>query len=164
MGVSIDTIRYPENWGNDEINGIVEVQPPPDISWMPQTMGWAIVAALLGAPLLYAVYLAVRRYHRNAYRREALEELSNLDAQKDYHLLPRLLRRTALSAYPRDQVAALSGLEWETWLDQKCPGCQFASAYRGQLSKLAYARKRHLDASALCQQVSLWIKKHEAVA
>lgn len=88
-------------------------QPPPP-SWMPQTTGWYVVFGLL---LLLAAWIAWRVFagwRHNRYRREALRELE----QADVASIPVLLKRTALAAWPREEVAALSGEPWLEFLEQ----------------------------------------------
>ena len=67
---------------------------------------------MVGAACLVAAGLAAaaiaRRHRRNAYRREALRELEEADAAD----ISAILKRTALVAFPREQVASLSGAAW----------------------------------------------------
>ena len=73
-------------------------------------MGWQIVLILLVIYLLRKTYLAVKRYQRNAYRRDALTWLDKLPEYNPDHpaevfrQLPTLLRKTALCAYSRKAV------------------------------------------------------------
>lgn len=87
---------------------------PPPPSGMPQTTGWYVVFALL---FVLAVWLAWRlfaRWRHNRYRREALRELEHATLS----VIPTLLKRTALAAWPREEVAGLSGEPWLEFLEQ----------------------------------------------
>jgi hypothetical protein len=106
----------------DALKDLADIVVPDPVSWTPQTWGWWVLA---GALLVAAVLLAirqVRRFMANRYRREALQEWAALEASlasEDRRAaalgeLAVLLKRTALSAWPRDEVASLSG---RTWID-----------------------------------------------
>ncbi len=94
------------------------------VSWMPQTWGWLIVALVLLLAILFWCALAYRRWRKNAYRREALKHLEAIevavrDADKRARALRdlgELLKRTALAAWPREDVAATSGPAWAAFL------------------------------------------------
>lgn len=160
-----EKFHYPEGWGNDQLDGLVEVPAPDGISWYPQTAGWDILGMLI---LLLGFYLLAgrfRRYLANAYRRGALAELECIRSAGDYQRVPRLLKRTALYAYPRDQVSHLVGADWEQWLDRHCANTRFSTRLRGQLNSLAYRDDAQLTApelAELCRQVQLWIRHHQA--
>ncbi|KAA0968913.1 DUF4381 domain-containing protein [Aureimonas fodinaquatilis] len=98
---------------------------PEPVSWMPQTWGWAVVAVCLFIAVLIAVAAYVRHYRKNAYRREALRLLDEIctDMQAsaalsaDAFRLAELVKRTALAAWPRADVASLSGDDWIAFLN-----------------------------------------------
>ena len=100
------------------------VQPPP-VSWQPQTVGWDVLAVVLGVLAIVLMVYAVRRYRRNRYRRDALAELGRLERNWVDHpeanvavlvALPALVKRCALSAWPRELVAGMSGVDWANFL------------------------------------------------
>ena len=107
------------------LRSLHDVATPEPVSWMPQTWGWAVLA---GALLVMLVLTATRwllRYRANAYRREALsllpqisEQLSKPATRRDgIRNLGEVLKRTALAAWPRTEVASLSGDAWVRFLD-----------------------------------------------
>jgi len=63
----------------DALAGLQEIPLPPPVSYVPQTIGWAIVGALLVAALIYMSWRMFRRYRANAYRRAALAELAVIE-------------------------------------------------------------------------------------
>lgn len=101
-----------------------DIVVPVPVSWIPHTWGWALVGLLLLAVLAMAIFTRIRRYRANAYRREALRTLAGIEARmrdvsaRPYALgeLASLLKRTALVAWPRAQVADLSGREWAQFI------------------------------------------------
>ena len=97
---------------------------PPEISWWPLAYGWWIVIGLVLIALI-AAFFVVRHLveqRRHNPKREALnallviEQSSTLTRQQAALECNTLLKRTALSLYPREQVASLSGKAWLAFL------------------------------------------------
>ena len=102
----------------DNLYDIVESAP---VSlWWPLAPGWWVLIALLTVAALIGLCRFLLKRHRNAYRRWALKEL---DALEEPGMLPTLLKRVALAAYPREEVGALSGRAWLSFLNGQVPGC-----------------------------------------
>lgn len=93
---------------------LTEPAAPPPVSLVPQTAGWWVVAGLVMLALGYTLWQLWRRRRDQAYRRAALIALE--EAGGDPAMIATILRRTALAAYPRRQVAGLSGAEWVDFL------------------------------------------------
>jgi hypothetical protein len=81
--------------------------------------------------------------------------------------LPALVKRTALMAFPRQQVASLSSTAWLEFLDRTGHTDAFTRG-RGQLLPvLAYdphaaSRLASQDMAALFRVVSTWIRRHSS--
>ncbi|GAB2649201.1 DUF4381 domain-containing protein [Vibrio panuliri] len=56
-----------------------DVTVPESVSWLPQTIGWKLLAVILVVILLVLLAKLVRRWWINRYRQEALISLSQLD-------------------------------------------------------------------------------------
>jgi hypothetical protein len=161
----------PETFGNYALGeDFAEVLPPDPVSWLPQTPGWLVVGALLGLYLAYRGWLALRHWHRNRYRREACRELQRLAAQATGEglagELSALLKRTALAAFPRPQVARLSGARWVEFLNGQCDQALFEGALASALVREQY-RDRGLAESerqALMAACREWILSHRGPA
>ena len=153
---------------NEELEGLglvdlydklVMPEPPVPVSMWPQTVGWIWLALALVviAGLATWKYRSWRR--ATAYRRAALAELQRAGA--DPVAIAQLLRRTALAAFPREQVAGLHGSEWLAFLDAAGTGTTFANSSAGQvLIKAPYtAQPPDKDLPAMAAQ---WIRSHRA--
>ncbi|KQV38612.1 DUF4381 domain-containing protein [Rhizobium sp. Root1204] len=103
-----------------------DISVPEPVSWMPQTWGWGVVAFLLLCLIVFLSLQALRRYRANAYRRQALAELRAIELRirepQTRHdavdELAELLKRVALAAWRREDVAALSGAAWVDFLEK----------------------------------------------
>lgn len=160
---------FPEPWGNYLVIGIHETSIPESISWLPTTIGWQVIYAIICIFLLRKIHLTYKSYKRNAYRREAtacLEQLNNqpIAANKEiYQQLPALLRTVALRGYARDEIAGLTGERWEEWLDQRCDNTSFSNECKGLLHQLSFAPLSSIDTKSidsLLNNISIWVKNH----
>jgi hypothetical protein len=103
---------------------LLELRLPEPVSWAPQTIGWAAVAVVSIAAVIWGGCAGWRRYTRERYRRVALAELASIEAVLNdaerraaaLAAIPALIKRTSLCATPRERVAALTGDEWLAFL------------------------------------------------
>ena len=154
----------PENFGNYAIQGIEELIAPPPVSWLPVTLGWKLLAACAVALALWYGLKALRRWRGNRYRRDALRQLRELAARDCEDRLPAiavLLKSTALAAWPRREVAPLSGAAWVAWLE--CAGAVFSPRSRSLLAGEQYMRGADVNAGdieLLSSEAAAWIRNH----
>lgn len=144
-----------------ELLDLLEPVPQPmPISMAPQTPGWIVLAVLTLTLMLCATRYRLHRYRANAYRRAALAELELLIKTGESPAeISVLLRRTALVAYPRDQVASLHGDRWLRFLDAHFPGDGFSTG-PGRILATAPWRPVAPD-PALTALARDWICKHQ---
>ena len=162
----------PEVFGNYAIRGIEEILPPDAISWLPTTTGWKILLLVLAAWMARAVWRRWQHWRRNRYRGEALRQLQQLldeDLPVETRLgrVAALLKATALQAYPRREVAALSGELWLAWLDTCSEHSIFSEGSRSLLQESVYHPNAGLDRAAiatLCRESASWIRLHQESA
>lgn len=98
-----------------------EIVPAAVVDWMPQTVGWYVLAVALGIVLSRRLLRALRQWLRNRYRREALRRLDAIAAQTALSLpaINALLKTTAMVAASREEVASLTGKAWLNWLAER---------------------------------------------
>ncbi|MDN3683025.1 DUF4381 family protein [Vibrio tapetis subsp. quintayensis] len=60
-----------------------DVEVPPEISWIPQTIGWKVLAAALLVLVVYSGFKIARNRWENRYRGEAIEALLNMHIMTD---------------------------------------------------------------------------------
>ena len=157
---------FPRPWGNYLLEDFIETQAPESISWIPQTIGWYILLCFILYFVIKKAFREYQKYLRNTYRRNALNWLSSLATKptdSQIQQLPVLLRSTAVKGYGREEVAHLSGINWENWLDEKCLKTRFSTDCAGLLSQIAYGDISvisHTDSQKLQMHISDWVKYH----
>jgi hypothetical protein len=132
-------------------------QPPPP-AWTPQTIGWYVVFAVIALLAMWIIIHSLRRWLANGYRREALRELALLQPEQ----FSTLLKRTALSAWPRDKVASLSGEAWLNFLNESAENNSFHQTPGNRIEEIAL-RSQTLsgeDERTLRKITAEWIRRH----
>ncbi len=141
-----------------ELLALLEPIPEPaPVSLFPQTAGWlwlGIVTAALAALWARRLWL---RHRADAYRRAALAEIGS--AGGDPVILSQILRRTALVAYPREDVASLYGDAWLAFLDRAVGGSAFSAGPGRAFAQAPYAREDRREA-ALEGLATDWVRRH----
>jgi hypothetical protein len=151
---------------------LADISMPQPVSWMPQTWGWAVLAVAVMALLGWAIARGLRRYAANRYRREGLSELDRIQARladdgargEALAALPELLKRVALAAWPRTEVASLSGKSWIAFLQAHAGKADFPDTATGLLDDLEYRSKQPVmdaeEARHITSAVRNWIEDH----
>jgi uncharacterized protein DUF4381 len=158
----------------EALAALQELPLPPPISYRPQTIGWVLIGALMLVATVYVTWRWWRRWQANAYRREALRAMADVERRlaspethtAAAHALPALVKRTALACTARERVARLSEDEWLAFLDRTCPPGGFAAGPGRWLPRLAYeagAEPSALELNDLTRLVRRWIEKHDAL-
>ena len=143
------------------LNLLEPVPEPPPISLWPETTGWIWLGVALVAGLAFAIRLWIGRWRANAYRRAALQELAA--AGNDASAIAEILRRTALSAYPRTDVAGLCGEDWLAFLDRTYGGTEFSNGHGQVIATLPYRATTDGEVD-LAPLVIQWVRRHQRQA
>jgi hypothetical protein len=154
----------------DNLRDIVE---PASIPWWPPAPGVWLLLGLVAVWMAAGLVLWWVHWQRQAYRRAGLRELREIAARLGHAPeraaalidLAALLKRVALVAYAREQVSALSGNTWLTFLDRTGGTARFT---KGPGAVLAAVSSRPglaatLDAAQVTPLVATardWIRQH----
>jgi Domain of unknown function (DUF4381) len=133
---------------------------PPPVSWWPPQPGWWVLLAGLLCLGALGLLRCVKRYQANAYRRAALRELRNIERRPAAGRavpLAMLIKRVALVAYPRAEIAGSTGAAWAGFLAM--PGNAAEVLRRASLDR---ARPLSEDeAKAVLAATGRWIRRHD---
>jgi len=145
---------------------------PDPVTWWPPAPGWWLAAFILLTGVGITAFLLYRHYARNRYRRAALQESRHIAATREHSednhalvsSLNQLLKRVALSVWPRETVAALHGNEWLAFLDKTSRSNDF-TAGPGQVfgdERFAPGEStlNQTEIEQLQRLVERWIRKH----
>ena len=139
---------------------MAELIPPPEpapISLMPQTLGWPILIALLAVLTFLVLRRVMRARQAEAYRKTALAALGT--SGSDPEKVALILRQTALTAFPRKDVASLHGQDWLAFLDATSEQPSFQGPDGNALITLPYSDASSLP-DATVALVRHWILYH----
>jgi hypothetical protein len=153
------------------LNLLHDVIAPPPVPWWPPAPGWYW---LMGGLAFFLIVLAVRvflRWQRNRYRREALAEWKRNEAMladspaEALAGFAELLKRAALAAWPREQVASLTGTRWLEFLDQSGSTDGFTTGPGAIMENAAYDTRGastvdESRAREIAEVVRHWLKNH----
>lgn len=156
------------------LQNLNDIVLPAVVGWWPLASGWYYLFGLLLLGLAWIVYKAVKNWSRNHYRRAALNQLQLLsndmrDADKrdaSLRQLPVLLKRTALSVYPRSRLASLTGKSWHDFLNSKVSAASFTESQLDLMEQISYtvgdlSRVDGKTADQLFEACRHWLKHHE---
>lgn len=154
---------------------IADIHLPGTVSAWPPAIGWWLLALLLIA-LFIGASMVIKRYRKKwGYRNAALRLLEQQtktysegeitpSATSAYtQALLGLLKRTAVTAYPQHNIAALFGQDWINALNQQTKKPYFNSTLATFLVNQQYQASKAYNedtVSALNKACKAWIKHH----
>lgn len=146
---------------------LIEPQP---VKFTYSTPGWYVLGALLLLLFIAIVFLFVRHYIKNRYRREAMRNLQQIEstyaAGNNYNNLVyetnMLAKRVAMLKYGRNTVAGLRGEEWINYMNSKWRKKSFnandALLIANNVYTLSPLPAEH--ATLFVNKTKEWIRKH----
>lgn len=147
---------------------------PDPVSFWPPAPGWWISALLITLVLVLTGIWLYRFIRNRRYRRQAAAEAKVILQEYQQHNddcrfaqeCNRLLKRTALHAYPREAVARLHGQQWLEFLSAKSGNKGFIQGPGEALGDALYSQQHSqsitVEVDALHSMTLSWIRKHHA--
>jgi hypothetical protein len=133
------------------------------ISWWPLAPGWWLVIIFLLAAMILLCHWLLKRKRANAFRKQALAELKNISCLEPSHAqlteVNALLKRVAVTLYPRSIASIKYGNDWLTWLDRTGNTKGFTQGEGQVLKHGLYQAKVTYNQRALITLVERWIKQ-----
>jgi uncharacterized protein DUF4381 len=152
---------------------LYDIITPPPIPWWPPAPGWYVLGGAALVLAAWAGWRGWRYWQAAAYRRAALSELQQLKTRTADNVqrvsalqeLPALVKRTALVAFPRQEVASLSSTAWLEFLDRTGHTDAFTRGGGQCLPVLFYdphaaSRLASQDTAELFRVVAHWMRHH----
>ncbi|HFD13222.1 MAG TPA: DUF4381 domain-containing protein [Crenotrichaceae bacterium] len=145
-----------------------DIHLPQAVSWWPLAPGWWILVLLCGLVFLCWYYRnTLRAWLAPGIGKTASRQLNKitsnqrLSTQQKIQGISQLLRQTAMSLYPRDQVAGLAGQQWLRFLDGDDPQKPFSNGAGRCLTDAPYRPDSELDLDAVVDLARSWIKQNK---
>jgi hypothetical protein len=159
------------------LENLYDIVTPPPVPWWPPAPGWFVVGGVVLVLIARVAWRAWKRRQAAAYRRAGLAEWQRLKVmaadpgQREAALrqLPELMKRTALAAFPREEVAPLSGSAWLRFLDRTGHTDAFTHGCGQLLPDLSYNPQATADLDAATVEALFaiarrWIRGHSTAA
>jgi len=149
----------------DPLANLRDIHIPGTLDPWPPAIGWWLLAILSVLLTAYCVLKLYQWWRSNQYRREGVRSLNDLlndyDSDKAYlQAYSDLLKRVALSKYPREMVANLTGEAWVSFLDKSANTKEFSMGAGQVLIQGNYETNPDINVEQLHQIGLQWIKKH----
>ncbi len=139
------------------LDQLKDIHLPADVSLWPLAWPWwALIILLVILPVL-AIYL--RR--KNRWRRQALQQLNNIETTNKNNCIQqcnRLLKQVALYRFGQS-CAALSGKPWLEFLDSKVNNALFMQEH-SEFASAVDRPESSIDPLSLKRATATWIRKH----
>lgn len=146
-----------------DLNRLHDIVVPESTSIFPLAAAWWIILAGFGIVLLAVAWKYFLFWRKNAYRRAALREYSDLQAREDSAVRDYaiLLKRTSMAAFGRRISAGIFGEEWIRFLEEHVSFDVPDIARHVLVDELYEEKQVSVDKEAFTEFVGRWIKEHK---
>lgn len=149
----------------DPLAELRDIHLPADPGWWPPAPGWWLLAIIVLLVLIVLGYWILGMIRRGRLKRLSRRLLAAVNQHPESRELPdlvfqisELLRRCAIDAYSREQVAGLCGDEWLQFLDRTLDTQEFSSGVGRCLIDVPYQRGGEVNMVALCSLADRWLR------
>lgn len=134
----------------DELAKLKDAHELAPISWWPPALGWWLVAGVILGLLSLLLIKGYPRWRLRRYRRFFLQQLNRVQAKNDARQIQRLnllIKKMALLAFPREQVAGLTGAAWAAFLLEHGPKNRTLIALKTALGEQQFQSQKVLTST-----------------
>jgi len=148
-----------------------DIITPTAVSIWPLAWGWWLtIVALIFISIGAFVY--ANNYQNQSYRRQALALLkqqralwlSQQESLQHFFNILSILKRTAITAFPRERVASLREHEWVKFLNAKTDNAYFIEEVADYICRGQYQARHPVKIDLLYDACYQWVRKHKANA
>lgn len=141
---------------------------PDPVGFSFETPGWYVLGIFILLVAISLLFKWLKGYRKNAYRREALKSISEIEqnsqSYNDANLLKDilvLLKLVAIEAFGRQQVAQLYGNNWLEFLESKGKNTPFTD-YEQHIVNTLYDTipVEQKETGTLIELSKQWIRTH----
>jgi hypothetical protein len=154
---------------DDQVGKLIEPEPVP---FSFTTPGWYVVGVLLLLLVVLCVFLLIKHYKNNLYRRCALafliereKRLSLINASgRIVYETQMLIKRIAMNRYGRREVSGLREDKWIAFINSTWREKSFDEKDNELLSRGIYNSSLQITdetVSAFVEKAKRWIRKHK---
>ncbi|MDF2152689.1 DUF4381 domain-containing protein [Vibrio sp. CAU 1672] len=131
----------------------------PDMpGWLPLAWGWwAMAAGIILLGITFCLYLRWRT-RRLMAKKAALRLLTNSVTPHTASSALEILRQAALSYFPREEIAPLTGSAWYAFLDSHIQESRFSDK-QNQWQAALYQQKGHDQHQTLIEDCIFWVEQ-----
>ncbi len=147
-----------------------DIHIPDPIGWWPPAIGWWLLFLLIpiSLALMFWMYKRITRKTTVKSANKLLQSIRQNPDFSDYQKLCELsilIRRTAISTYPRVETASLTGSQWLALLDRNLPDKAFSEGPGILIIDAPYQKpeNKDFDIDAIFALTERWIKSLKGV-
>ena len=146
-----------------------DIHLPDAAGWWPPAIGWWILAIIILSLLFWVSALAWQWLKYQSWRNKLLKEfnaniaVSNQDAHTQVTAITEALRRSALTLFPGNTVAHLTGTDWLEFLESHAENTPFTQLPGTLLIEAPYSDSVECDDGSvikLRQMAMAWVKRN----
>lgn len=142
-----------------------DIHLPTTIGWWPPAIGWWLLAGLALLLLLGLFWFYKRITRKSAVKTAkklllALKQDQTQDNVQKISQLSMLIRRVAISQFPRSETASLTGQAWLMFLDRSVKGTPFSEGIGRVLMDAPFRQTppTDVDLAELIRLCEDWLK------
>ncbi len=167
FGIS-NSVKAQQDSNHLSISELGPILEPDPVQFSFQTPGWYFLLAIIFLLVCFFIIKWFLHYRKNAYRREALKNLSLIEtrfnAENDISCLTDvlvLLKLVGMQSFQREKVARLHGTEWLQFLEEKgkeTPFQKYSETISAALYNAGEVEKN--EVRQIMEITKKWIKTH----
>ncbi len=141
------------------LENLRDVLMPPAPQFWPPAIGWWLLLIAAVAAIGLAVWIVKVVMRRGEHKSIAvhLDEVLTLQPHAALRALSVVMRKIAITRFPRSQTAGLTGDDWLEFLDRSGNTDQFTQGAGRFLADAPYTRNSDIDIAAVHQVCRQWV-------